>query len=176
MNTSSERGGNRFSRGRRILVVLAVLTVMPFVTAAGPEVSITVQVEREEVRFDEDGLPVVERKPVEVARPGEVLVYTLSAQNRGGVPALRPRIQDPIPAGTVLLLESFGPANHPSSVSVDGGRTWQDFPARVVERTADGSERTVSAPPETYTHLRWVLDGELGPGEARDVSFKVRVN
>jgi uncharacterized repeat protein (TIGR01451 family) len=165
----------RPTRVPKAAALACVLLVMPFVLGAGPNVSITVEVERESVRTDDNGLPVVERTPVQIARPGEVLVYTVRAQNHGDTAAMRPRIQDPIPDGTVLLLEGFDFGRHPNGASVDGGRTWQSFPAQVVETTADGAERSVPAPAEAYTHLRWVLDGELGPGEARDVSFKVRV-
>ena len=166
------------SRRPTAVVSLAFLTLCFFstVTAQTPEVAITVTVEREVVRLDQDGRSVTEREPVDVARPGDVLVYTLRAVNQGVAPALGTRVVDPIPRGTVLLIEQLPAVGAPDRASLDGGRSWQDFPARVQQLDASGRPRVVAAPAEAYTHLRWDLPAPLAPGETHDVMFKVRVN
>jgi uncharacterized repeat protein (TIGR01451 family) len=163
----------------RPLPILAVLVLGAGLAAQAqslvPRVNVTVGVEREVVRVADDGTTVVEREPVDIARPGDVLVYTVRAVNVGDAPARSPRIEDPIPDGTVLVVDSVDADAARATASLDGGRSWVAFPATRSVREADGNERTVPVPPEDYTHLRWTLDGALSPGAARDLSFKVRV-
>jgi uncharacterized repeat protein (TIGR01451 family) len=168
-----------FARAIRLCLILVLLS--PVLVdlenaprAAGPEVKVTVEVEQEIVREGADGAPTVERQPVGLASPGDILVYTVRAENFGDDPAFDPRVQDPIPQGTVLLPESVSRIN--VTASLDGGANWEPFPVRVlVGEDENGEPLYQEAPPETYTHLRWQLDGPLGPGEAKEVSFKVRV-
>ena len=169
----------RFAPAIRLCLVLVLLS--PVLAdlenaprAAGPKVEVTVEVEQEVIREGTDGAPTVERQPVGLASPGDILVYTVRAQNLGEEPAFDPRLQDPIPQGTVLLPESVTRIN--VTASLDGGVNWEPFPVRVlVGEDEDGEPLYEETPPETYTHLRWQLDGPLGPGEAKEVSFKVRI-
>jgi uncharacterized repeat protein (TIGR01451 family) len=170
----------RLPRLTRLGVVLAMLSpAMADLNETaratdGPDVKVTVEVEQEMVREGTDGTPTVERQPVGLAAPGDILVYTVRAENLGESPAFDPRLQDPIPEGTVLLPESVTRIN--VTASLDGGATWEAFPVRVLVGEDDSGEPLYEqAPPETYTHLRWQLDGPLGPGESKEVSFKVRV-
>lgn len=167
--------------GYRGTVSFFVLTLIALLggtaaVAQSPEVAITISVEREITRVDGDGRTVVTTEPVDAARPGDILVYTLSAVNRGVTPALGTRIVDPIPGGTVLLVDDLATGDRPTVVSLDGGRSWQGFPARIQQVDSDGGSRLVAAPAAAYTHLRWDLTTPLGPGETHDVSFRVRVN
>jgi len=140
-----------------------------------PSVSVSVNVAREVTRAEPSGRLVTSREPVEVAGPGDVLVYTLRAENVGGSPAFRPRLTDEIPAGTVLVPDSVVAEGASIAASLDGGATWQEFPVLVERQGEDGAPEWVPAPPETYTHLQWSLAGQLEPGERREVSFKVRI-
>lgn len=158
------------------LLSAAALAVPAAANDATPRVAIEVRVEQEQVRRDDRGREIVERNPVTTAQPGDLLVYTLRAANTGEGPALNPRIEDPIPRGTVLVPDAFEDSGRPSEASLDGGRTWQPFPAVVTVDDGQGKPRLVPASPETYTHLRWVLAGPLMPGDTREVSFKVRVD
>lgn len=163
----------------RIIGVAAVTAVALGVggaaLAAAPRVEVSVRVEREVVKADASGRRVVERRPVDAASPGDVLVYTLVARNTGEGPAIHPSLEDPIPVGTELVVDSIDHDVASPAASLDGGKTWQAFPATVERRTDDGRVETVPAPPASYTHLRWTLSGPLGPGESKDVSFKVRI-
>lgn len=143
--------------------------------AAGPKVEVSILVEREVVREDASGKREVVRELVRAASAGDVLVYTLTARNAGDGPAIDPRIEDPIPAGTILVLDSLENDGTVPTASLDGGKAWQPFPAVIEKRGTDGSTETVPAPAEAYTHLRWTLPGPLGPGESKDVRFKVRI-
>ena len=142
---------------------------------AGPQLAVTVDVEREVVRPTDDGASEIALERVEVAHPDDVLVYTLVARNVGDGPALSPRIEDPIPVGTVLVPDSVETAGTVPAASLDGGRSWQPFPARIETRDQSGKTSTAPAPGHSYTHLRWVFDSPIEPGESREVRFKVRV-
>jgi uncharacterized repeat protein (TIGR01451 family) len=160
---------------RVVCAVAAAAALGPTVLAATPDVRVDVRVAREVVVEGPDGSRTVERRPVDVARPGEVLVYSVRARNVGNGPALGARLDDPVPPGTVLLPDSVETAGADLHASLDGGDSWAPFPV-LVERTAeDGTVRRVPAPPEAYTHLRWVLVEPLGPGQEKNVSFKVRI-
>jgi len=113
--------------------------------------------------------------PATEAGTGDTIVYTLHASNAGPGAAIDPRIEDPIPAGTVLVVDSVKKDGYRIEASLDGGASWQAFPATVTRKSATGATETVPAPAESYTTLRWVLSGPLQPGDGKDVSFKVRI-
>jgi uncharacterized repeat protein (TIGR01451 family) len=143
--------------------------------ASVPNVEVTVKAHKEVVRVDATGKKAVELKPATEATTGDVIVYTLRANNTGTGPAMSPRIEDPIPSGTVLVLDSLAKDGYAIEASLDGGKTWQAFPATLTRKNDKGVEETVPAPAELYTTLRWVLSGPLQPGDGKDVSFKVRI-
>ena len=144
-------------------------------TAGAPRLEVNVRVEREVVRDDPSGRRVVHREPVGVANPGDTLVYTLEARNAGDGQAVGARLDDPIPDGTTLVVDSVDAAGSSMFASLDGAKTWVAFPATVEIRAEDGSVRRQPAPAEAYTHLRWSLPGAIAPGASRNVSFKVRI-
>ena len=159
----------------RLLVLAAtapVLAAAPAPDTAPPRLEVTVAVQREVTRVDVNGRSQVVLEPVKTANPGDVLVYRLRATNVGLAPAREARIEDPIPAGTVLVPDSVGKNVH---ASLDGGKTWQAFPATVPRKRDDGQVERVPAPANAYTHLRWVLEQPLPPGGSTEVGFKVQV-
>jgi uncharacterized repeat protein (TIGR01451 family) len=161
---------------RQVLTLAAVGCLATAVAVAQvPDVAVEVDVAREVVEVREDGSRSVSVEPVDVTRPGDVLVYTVRATNVGDAPAIAPRVDDPIPVGTVLIVDSVdhrGPRPH---ASLDGGTTWTPFPAFETRVREDGTTVQVPAAPEAYTHLRWVWDDALDPGASADLTFKVRV-
>ncbi len=163
------------TRFRSFTTLAALLAASIPIAAAAPRVEVEVSVQKEVEVARPDGTSAIELRPVEVASPGDVLVYSLRATNVGEAPAHAARIDDPIPSGTVLIPESVGAAGAKAHASLDGGRSFQEFPILVEHRTEDGRVERVPAPPERYTHLRWLLTSPIGPGEGRDVSFKVRI-
>ncbi|HEX4822850.1 MAG TPA: hypothetical protein VFV19_00910 [Candidatus Polarisedimenticolaceae bacterium] len=162
------------SKGRT-MTALAALGLAVAAYASVPKVEVTVQAQKEVVRTDASGKKAVELKPAEEAAAGDTILYTLRASNTGTGPAMSPKIEDPIPVGTVLVLDSVAKDGYAIEASLDGGKTWQTFPATVTRTNTKGMSETVPAPAETYTTLRWVLNGPLQPGDGKDVSFKVRI-
>jgi uncharacterized repeat protein (TIGR01451 family) len=147
----------------------------PLPASAPPSLTVSVGVQREVVRLDAAGRPTTTLEPVTETSPGDVLVYRLRATNVGLAPAHDARIDDPIPAGTVLVRESLPGTARRLQASVDGGKTWQAYPATVSHRRQDGAIVQVPAPAEAYTHLRFHLEGALPPGRSAEVGFKVKV-
>jgi uncharacterized repeat protein (TIGR01451 family) len=137
---------------------------------------VEVSVLQEVIRTDESGQAIVERKPVSVATPGTILAYTLHATNRSGSDVYDARIEDPIPNGTTLLPGSVDVNGLTITASIDGGESWKSFPVLVAAgEDAAGQPVYQQAPGDSYTHLRWLLDGPLPPGATKEVSFKVQV-
>lgn len=167
---------SRLCRAWILVVALATPWMATGAAAGAPRVEIAVQVEREIVRTDRAGKRIVEHTSVEVVNPGDVLRYTLKATNVGDGPALQARVEDPLPTGTELILDSLDHDRATASASIDGGKTWQSFPAQIERKSAGGKVESVPASADLYTHLRWTLADPLGPGESRDVRFKVRIH
>ena len=166
---------HRWSGLMTAIAIAVTATVAAKAQASIPKVEVTVQAHKELVRLDASGKKTVTLEPAAEAAAGDVIVYTLRATNSGTGPALSPRVEDPIPAGTVLVLDSVAKDGSSIEASLDGGKTWQPFPASVTRKNDRGAEETVPAPAELYTTLRWILNGPLQPGDGRDVSFKVRI-
>jgi uncharacterized repeat protein (TIGR01451 family) len=159
-----------------IVLLAAALASWPALAAdPAPRLAMTLQVERETARTDVQGTEAAAPESVIATRSGDVLVYTLKADNRGDAPAFDLKLQDPVPQGTVLIVDSLVGFNRPADASLDGGMTWQPYPARVKRVAENGTELSIEAPPEAYTNLRWIVPGPVPPGGTTKVSFKVRV-
>ncbi|TDI35791.1 MAG: DUF11 domain-containing protein [Acidobacteria bacterium] len=172
------------SRGPRYALALVVLCSLFGGPALAQEASSdsagTMQVEvsvlQEVVRIDESGREIVEHKPVGLVTPGTILAYTLHATNTGDGAVFDARIEDPIPHGTILLPDSVDVDDLTITASIDGGESWKSFPVFVATgKDAAGQPVYQQAPADSYTHLRWFLDGPLPPGATKEVSFKVQV-
>lgn len=162
-------------RWMTVALVMLAATGLAAAQSGAPDVRIEVEVQREVVKTDAEGREVRVLEDVDVSRPGDVLVYTVRARNDGSGPALNARIDDPIPAGTVLLTDSVDSDGLDTVASLDRGKTFKPFPVLVRTKADDGKDALAPAPPEAYTHLRWVLDEPLAPGATRATTFKVRV-
>ena len=162
------------SRSRAAVLAMS-LGLAALASANTPTVEVAVTAHKEVVTVDAHGKKAVTLVPATEGKAGDTIVYTLRASNAGTGTAVDPRIEDPIPAGTVLVVDSVKQDGYRIEASLDGGSTWQSFPATVSHTTPAGQLLTIPAPPESYTTLRWVLNGPLQPGDGRDVSFKVRI-
>ena len=163
------------------LLALCTLLAVPAVAQeanneGGPSIKVNVSVMQEVTRTVDNGETVVETKEVGLVSPGDVLTYTLRAENTGDSPAFDARIEDPIPDGTILVTSSIPESVEGVTASIDGGESWRSFPVFVVAGADDNGQPIYEqAAAESYTHLRWLLDAPLPPGAAKEVSFKVQV-
>lgn len=139
-----------------------------------PKIELKVSMAKEFVR-SKDGKRIVELLPVEKTARGDVLVYTVNYRNTGRSVARNVVVVDPIPAETTYIPKSATGQNTKILFSINGGATFQEPPVYFKSRDAAGTETTRPAPPEMYTHLKWIVQVPLEPDETGKASFKVKV-
>ena len=102
--------------------------------------------------------------------PGNIIEYTISAQNLKDGILKDVDIVGRIPAGTGYLENS---ANQLPHFSIDGGKTYMPAPVTytVVE---DGKKVEKLATPDMYTQIKWIQEF-LGPNEQPIFSYRVAV-
>jgi uncharacterized repeat protein (TIGR01451 family) len=124
-----------------------------------------------EVKQD-DGATKAELVPVDVALPGDEVVYTVSFANVSKQAADNIRITNPIPSEMRYLANTaFGPGSD-VLYSVDGGLTY-GAPKELTVKADDGSQRAADA--TDYTHIRWVLKAPLDAGAKGFARFRAIV-
>ena len=108
-----------------------------------------------------DGATKTQLLAVDVALPGDEVVYTVSFTNVSKQAADNIRITNPIPSDLRYLPNSaFGPGTE-VLYSVDGGLTFAS-PKELTVASDSGARRTADA--SDYTHIRWVLKAPLDAG------------
>ncbi|MBF0397716.1 MAG: hypothetical protein HQK78_13135 [Desulfobacterales bacterium] len=120
---------------------------------------------KKEIEVIEKGKKVIKLVPVEKSKKGDVLVYKIIYRNDGQNIATDIKIVDPIPKGTVYILESAGGKNCEITYSIDNGITFQQYPVKYKEKIAE---------PEKYTHIKWVINS-IFPNKSDFIDFKVKV-
>ena len=120
-----------------------------------------------------DGKVEKKRAPVEKAIPGTVVFYTSTFKNIGTKPAGNIVINNPIPANTTLVAASTYGEAMDTTYSADDGKTWAAAD-KVRVKGADGKERAAAV--SEFTHIRWVLRGELAAGKQGEAGFRVVIN
>ena len=120
-----------------------------------------------------DGKVEKKRAPVQKAIPGTVVFYTSTFKNIGTKPAGNIVINNPIPANTTFVAASAYGETMDITYSADDGKTWAAAD-KVRVKGADGKERAAAV--SEFTHIRWVLRGELAAGKQGEAGFRVVIN
>lgn len=107
--------------------------------------------------------------------PGDVVLYRLTFTNTTDVPVRNVEFKDPIPAGFRLVLESATADRDDVVVtySIDGGQIYSAEP--MIEVLVDGERVTRLAPPELFTHIRWLVTGWVQPGAQVTAEFRAQL-
>lgn len=110
-----------------------------------------------------------------VLLPGDVVLYRLTFTNTTDVPVRSVEFKDPLPAGLRYVSGSATADREDVSVaySIDGGVTYSAQP--MIEQVVDGTRVTRPAPPEIYTHIRWVVSGWVQPGAQVVAEFRAQL-
>ncbi len=140
----------------------------------GPQIKIEIDVKKE-VEVLKGGTWTVNHVPVDTVKKGDVLLYTLQYTNEGERPAQNATLVDPIPQGTAYKAESAWGKGAEITFSIDWGKTYQRPPVTYRVEKKDGTVEEVTAPPDTYTHIKWLINGPIPPNGSGDVGFKARV-
>lgn len=139
------------------------------VGAARPEVNVTLD---GTVARDEKNIALAKADAV---RPGEILTWTINAENAGDSAARGFSTVGQIPAGTSFVAGStVSSAQATVTYSIDAGKTFAATP-EVEERQPDGSVKKSAAPVAMYTQVRYEWADPLAAGQAINAIYKVRV-
>jgi uncharacterized repeat protein (TIGR01451 family) len=167
-------------RGQKIFVMFLVLAGLFFFSAgvsrAQSEARLDLKTTAEkEIKVQRNGKLVTERTPLGQTNPRDVLVYAITYANSGKEPVVDPAIVDPIPSGTVYILDSAEGQDAEITCSIDGGRSFQKPPIWMKFKNPNGTVESKPAPADRYTHIRWTIKKPVLPGQSGRVSLKVTV-
>ncbi|MBN4003176.1 hypothetical protein [Nostoc sp. LPT] len=121
------------------------------------QIQLRLEAEKQVVAQDRQGKQSQKWEPLKgqvVVRPGDVLRYTLSGENKSDRPVKNLIFNQPIPKGMVYVLNSTNVANNAKVIySIDGGRSFVENPTIKVTLPS-GKVETKLAPAIAYTHIR----------------------
>ncbi|MBN3911318.1 MAG: DUF11 domain-containing protein [Nostoc sp. NMS1] len=121
------------------------------------QVQLRLEAEKQVLVKDQQGKQSQKWEPLKgqvVVRPGDVLRYTLSGENKSDRPVKNLTLNQPIPKGMVYILKSVSAANNTKVIySIDGGRSFVENPT-VKVTLPGGKVETKPAPAIAYTHIR----------------------
>ena len=109
-----------------------------------------------------------------VVNPGEILDWTINAENTGNAAALAYKTVGHIPRGTEFVAGSAKADGAKTVFSIDGGKSYSSQPT-IEEKQPDGSVKRVPAPSSMYTEIRYEWADPLAQGGKLSASYKVRV-
>jgi uncharacterized repeat protein (TIGR01451 family) len=156
------------------VVALLVGIVNPaFAVDSAPKITLTAKIEKE-AKVLKDGKIVIVKTAVDKPKRGDLLAYSVAYKNDGSAVAKSAEIVNPVPANTVYQVESATGKDTDISFSIDGGNSYQKPPVMYLA-TVGGKQEKKVAPPEMYTHIKWIVAKPLAPGATGDVNFVVKV-
>lgn len=104
--------------------------------------------------------------PITKASPGDVIVYSIAANNISTQPINKLVVNQKIRPGTSYVLSSATPVKGTDlTFSIDGGKTYTAAP--IVAKKP--------APATSYTNVRWAFVGSVAPKSQTALSYEVKV-
>ncbi len=158
----------KFFLSMMLLVSLFSTTVF----AEGEKIVLTNKAFKQIIKKDKDGNVTYDYVEPKLALPGDVILYTITFDNKGTDLAEGIVINNPVPNNSKYRMDSATGENTNITFSIDGGKTFGD-PGKLVVKDKSGNE--YRAKPESYTHIRWSYKGSLAPGTKGEVSFKTEI-
>ncbi len=178
----SRKNGKEKAMMRAVGIALAALLALAATApsaraqvAEKPELVLTLSAQKEVIVKGPDGKARTEWQDVKTGNPGDVIRYTIAYRNGGKSDARDAVIVDPVPPGTTYIPGSAAGEGAEIAFSLDG-RTFQAPPQlKYKVRQPDGTEASLLASPDMYTHIRWKFAKPVPPEGKGAVSFKVKV-
>jgi uncharacterized repeat protein (TIGR01451 family) len=123
-----------------------------------PQLDLQLAAKKQVIVQDQNGKQVTQWEPLEgksTVKPGDVLKYILSGDNKGTKPIKNLVLKQPIPQQMVYVLNSIKVSDKNAKItySIDNQRTFVEKPTIQVT-TKDGKVETKPAPASAYTHIR----------------------
>ncbi|MHB8092502.1 MAG: hypothetical protein ACYDH8_13040 [Syntrophales bacterium] len=167
-------------RGQKIFVMFLVLAGLFFFSADVSRAQSYARLDlkttaEKEIKVQRNGKWVTERTPLGQTNPRDILVYTITYANLGKDTVVDPTIVDPVPSGTVYILDSAEGQDAELTCSIDGGRSFQKPPIWMQFKNPNGTVENRRAQADRYTHIRWTIKKPVLPGQSGRVSLKVTV-
>jgi len=158
----------------KLFFSMMILTAMfsNNVFAEDGKIVLSNKVLKQVIKKDKHGKTTYDFVEPKTAIPGDVMVYTITFENIGDQAADGIVINDPVPNNSKYRMGSAVGKNTTISFSIDAGKNFGN-PEDLVVKDKNGKEWT--AKPESYTHIRWVYNKPLAPGEKAEVSFKTQI-
>ncbi len=106
---------------------------------------------------------------------GDVVLYRLVFTNIIDAPVRGIELKDPIPSG-LTYVDGSALSDRDDVVieySIDGGLTYSTQP--LVDVLVDGRSIRRPAPPERYTHIRWLVQDWVQPGVQVTAEFEAKL-
>ena len=157
-----------------LITALLLAATTAFANEQNPRIVLKVSGEKEVVRI-KDGKKVVQLVPMDKIKSGDVLLYTVTYLNSGKSMAKDVTVVDPIPVNSVYIPESAAGKDTKILFSINGGATYVEPPVMHKIRDNAGNEIIRPAPPEMYTHIKWIVQTPVNPNTTGKITFKVKV-
>jgi uncharacterized repeat protein (TIGR01451 family) len=127
-------------------------------------------IERVETGTDGKEVTTLKQPKDVVITPGDRVVFTLTYQNNGTLPATAFRATNPMPGP----IQFVSVAEDWAEVSVDGGKNWGKLgDMKVTAKSPDGAtDVTRAASLEDVTHVRWVFAQPIPPGAKGSLTYR----
>lgn len=105
------------------------------------------------------------------AKPGDILLYTITVLNKGDSKAIEVEPEGDIPKNTIYIVEKSDP-KYSQQFSIDGGKNYSDKPK--IKEKKDGKEITKDAPIDRYNKIKWMIKS-LDPKKSLVFKYRVKV-
>lgn len=150
---------------------VAVVGMSSVASAAAPKPHVTLHLSGVLVQNGKATATPVDRASL---KRGDVVLWTIVAENDGSKPALRVSPTDQVPNGMTFVAGSAKSAVPAATQYTLDGRTWSPRPMVKVTQK-NGQVVSQPADPASYHAVRWVLARPLAPHQRASVSFETRV-
>jgi uncharacterized repeat protein (TIGR01451 family) len=146
---------------------------------AKPQVQLVLAAEKKILKKDEKGKEQVTWQALDTGKTnvqsGDTVRYTVIGKNISDKPASNLVITEPVPKGTVYVLNSSGVEGAAKvTYSIDGTKNYVEKPMVQVS-LPNGKVESKPAPAEAYTNVRWNFAKNLGPKAAVKAMYEVKV-
>lgn len=116
-------------------------------------------------------------QPAQEVEPGQTIEYKLDYTNTGKTALKGLAITGPIPNATHYLGSTAATqADSSFTVSIDGGKTFENEPVKRMVENEQGKKVEKVIPPSEYTHVRWTLNQPLKAGETQSFRYRSLVD
>ena len=154
-------------------IKIIVVLIMTYVLCALPAFSkpnVTLLLEKKKLVIEKGKENIVDAS---IVSPGDILIFTIRAENKGDSAALQLEPTGDIPSNTLYIPEKNTSKDYKTFFSIDNGKTFQEKP--LIKIKQKGKEISKDAPLDMYGKIMWKFSTRLESGKSVVLSYKVKV-